>query len=451
MKGKHQKKLVLIATILGSGVVILDGTIVNLALPKIGISLHVGLSAFQWIVDGYLLSLSSLILLGGSLGDILGRKKIYLTGLVGFGIFSLLCALAPSSTILIITRIVQGAFGAMLVPGALSIINTNFPIAERGKAIGAWTAGISIPVVAGPLVGGLILSIASWRWIFLINVPLIAACFLLALPSIKESKDNYPRKIDLAGAFLAAATLAAVTYGLIEGPAAHWTARPILSIVIGLIFAIAFVRYERKVKDPMVKLALFKSRNFLGANLMTLAMYGALGGLTFSLVIFLQTHIGYSSIKAGLSLLPVSITLFLFSSRVGRLASKIGPRIFMTVGPILSGVGIASFYFLRPGDSYIAHIFPGSLLFAAGMALTVSPLTTTVMTSISNDDSGIASGINNAISRAAGLIVIAFLGLLGAANFFHVAVILCAGLAIISGIISYSIIVNHPLGNKLKV
>jgi EmrB/QacA subfamily drug resistance transporter len=435
---------VLLATILGSAVVFLDSTVVNLALPKIADDLHADFSELQWITDGYLLSLSALILLGGSLGDIFGRKKVYLFGLVGFGVTSLLCAISPNATMLIVTRVIQGIFGALLVPGALSIINTNFGRELRGQAIGRWTAWTSIFFIIGPLIGGLILGVASWRWIFLINIPLIAACLLLALPSIEESKDIKPRRIDYAGALLAALALAGSTYGLIEGPAHHWAGKAIGALVAGLVLSVVFVWYESKAKDPMVSLSLFKSRNFSGSNLMTFAMYGALAGFTFALVIYLQTGLQYSSLEAGLSLLPVSIIMFFFAGRVGKLSSVYGPRRFMTAGPIIAGLGIGCLYFLQPGDSYLLSVLPGALLFSAGLVLTVAPLTTTVMTSVDETSSGIASGINNAVSRAAGLIVIAGLGLLGANQFYHFSMALCSVLAIVAGLISYAMIEKKP-------
>lgn len=445
---KRRQLIVLIVTVLGSTVVLLDGTIVNLALPKIASSLHANFSTLQWITDAYLLSLSALILLGGSLGDIFGRKKIYLIGLVGFGISSLLCALAPSALFLLTARFVQGIFGALLVPGALSIINTNFPTRVRGRAIGQWTGWLSIGTVLGPLVGGLILSIASWRWIFLVNIPLVVVCYILAVPSINETRDNETRHVDVKGASLAALALGGITIGLIEGPVQHWAFGPVLALLAGCLLAVGFVLFEARKKDPLVRLSLFRSRNFSGSNLMTFALYGALSGFIFALVIYLQTTMGYSSLQAGFSLLPVSVLMFFFAGRVGKLSATYGPRRFMTVGPIIVAVGIASLYRLQPGASYITGVLPGALLFSAGMVLTVAPLTITVLASVSEHDSGIASGINNAVSRAAGLIVVAFLGLLGATNFYHFSMALCAGLAFLAGVTSFLIIEKVPVARN---
>lgn len=445
-----KRTLALIATIIGSGVVFLDGTIVNLALPKISEGLHGHFSDLQWIADGYLLSLSSLILLGGSLGDIFGRKRLYLIGLSGFGIVSLLCGLSPSIGFLIAFRILQGIFGALLVPGGLAIINTNFPREDRGAAIGRWSAWSGILAAIGPLVGGYIIDAISWRWIFFINIPLIIVCGILALANVEESKDSRPRRVDQKGAGLAALALAGITYGLIEGPADHWHARSWIVLVAGLALAAIFLWYESRSKDPMVHLSLFRSRNFSGSNAMTFAMYGALAGFMFALVIYMQTKLGYSAIKAGASLLPVSVVLLLFSSRVGQLSSKIGPRYFLTFGPLIASLAMFSLINYRPGNSYLWFLIPRVLLFSIGLALLVAPLTTTVMTSVDESSSGIASGINNAVSRIAGLVVIALLGLAGAGNVYRFSLILCAIFAAAAGVVSFLTIQNRAKPLKVK-
>lgn len=445
-----KKTQALIATIIGSGIVFLDGSIVNLALPHIATSLHAHFSDLQWIMDGYLLSLSSLILLGGSLGDIFGRKKIYLMGLAGFGTVSLLCGLAPNINFLIGLRVLQGVFGALLVPGGLAIINTNFERAERGAAIGKWSAWSGILTAIGPLFGGYVIDVASWRWIFFINVPLIIVCGILAQKGVEESRDQRVRHVDIQGASLAALALAGITYGLIEGPTNHWQAGSIIPAVLGAILAGVFLLHQSRTKDPMVHLSLFSSRNFSGSNIMTFAMYGALAGFMFSLVIYLQTKMGYSPILAGASLLPVSILLLLFSSRVGALSSKYGPRYFMTAGPLLAALGMFLLLDYRPGRSYLWFMLPRVILFGLGLVLLVAPLTTTVMTSVEESSSGIASGINNAVSRIAGLVVIAVLGLFGAGHVFRFSIILCASLAALAGIISWLIIQNKARPLKIK-
>lgn len=447
----REQRLALFATIVGSGIVILDSTVVNLALPKIAAGLHASFADLQWIADGYLLTLSALILLGGSLGDIYGRKKMYMIGLVGFGVMSLLCGLAPTAGALIAARLLQGVFGALLVPGGLAIINTNFPLAQRGAAIGAWSAWSASFAALGPILGGYILDVTSWRWIFFINVPLVVLCYGLGHVSIKEGRDTTVRWVDATGSLLAISALAGITYGLIQGPVDHWGAGSVIPLIAGFVLSAVFIYYEQRATDPMVHLDLFKSGNFTGSNLMTFCMYGALAGFFFVLVIYLQTHLHYSSLKAGLSLLPVTIVMLLFAKRVGAASAKFGPRLFLTFGPLLAALGIASMYRLSSttsSSSYITIVLPGVLLFAAGLVLLVAPLTTTVMTSVSDNSSGIASGINNAVSRVAGLIVIALLGLFGSAHAFQFSIILCAGLAAAAGLISFFTIKNVRLAKS---
>lgn len=439
-----KRSLALFATIIGSGVVFLDSTVVNLALPNIKANLGASFSDLQWIVDGYLLTLSALILIGGSLGDILGRKRMYLLGLGGFGLMSLLCGLAPNTTLLILFRFLQGIFGALLIPGGLAIINTNFPKEERGRAIGRWAAWSGITVAIGPLLGGYLIGIGNWRWIFFINIPLIIACGILAKIGIVESRDRRVRKIDVPGAALAAIALGGITYGLIEGPINRWQAGSLIPLAIGVFFSAVFLWFESRSKDPMVHLDLFKSRNFSGANLMTLAMYGALSGFMFSLVIYLQTRLGYSAIKAGASLLPVSLLLLFFSSRVGALASKVGPRYFLTAGPVIAAIGMITLLNYKPGGSYLTVLLPRVILFGIGLCIFVAPLTATVMASVHEQSSGIASAINNAVSRIGGLVVIAVLGVLGAEHLFRFGVVLSSSLALVAGIISFLTIRNHP-------
>jgi EmrB/QacA subfamily drug resistance transporter len=431
-----KKTLALLATILGSGIVFLDGTVVSLALPAIDRDLGAHFSDLQWIANGYLLSLSALLLLGGSLGDIFGRKKIYLLGLGGFGVFSLLCGLAPSTDLLIASRFLQGIFGALLVPGSLAIINTNFAADERGKAIGQWSAWAAAFTAIGPLLGGYLIDAASWRWIFLVNIPLILACMFLVVKYVEESQAETYRKLDITGAVLAALSLAGVTYGLIQGPVEGWHTNSVTALIAGFIFAAAFIWNERTSRDPMVPLTLFKSRNFAGANLMTFTMYGALSGFLFAIVIYLQTKMGYSAIKAGMSMLPVTILLLLLSSKAGNLATKYGPRFFMTSGPIIAGVGILLLFNLKPGGSYLTYLLPCVTLFGVGMALMVAPLTMTVMASVHKSNSGIASAINNTVTRVGGLLVVAVLGLLGVDCVFRFSMALCGVLAILSGAVA---------------
>lgn len=450
MRAMNKRTLALIATIIGSGMVVLDGSVVNLALPSIQNSFQARFSDLQWIVSGFLLTLSSLILIGGSLGDIYGRKKIYLIGLYGFTAFSVVCALAPNTPTLIIARLLQGAFGALLVPGGLAIINTNFPTHQRGKAIGQWSAWLALVVPIGPLVGGYVINVASWRWIFLINLPLGLVCGYLGLKNFEEGRSPGKRRVDISGATLAALGLSGITYGLIEGPAASWGGFSLVALVIGLCLMPIFVWYEHRRQDPMLPLSLFTSRNFSGANLMTFAMYGALGGFTFILPIYLQTKMGYSAFVAGLGLLPISLLLLALSSRMGALCAKYGPRFFVTVGPLVVSLAIALLINYGPGDSFVSFLLPRILLFGLGMAIMVAPLTATVMSSVSDTSSGIASGINNAVARAAGLVVVALLGLAGAQNTYKFGAVFCAILAACGGLAAYLIIQNVVRQDKTQ-
>jgi EmrB/QacA subfamily drug resistance transporter len=437
----------LIAVTLSSSVVFLDGTVVNLALPKLASSLHAGFTAQQWTVEGYLLTLSALILLGGTLGDIFGRKRVYLMGLLGFGLSSLVCAVAPTAGALVAARLLQGVFGALLIPGALAIIETNFRPEQRGGAFGRWTAWSSAATAVGPLLGGYLIDAVSWRAVFLINLPLVLLSFWLAVPSVHESRDDWPRRVDSWGAGLAMLALAGITYGLIQGPPQHWSAGPVAALVVGAALAVIFVVVERRAADPMLNLALFRSRNFTGANLTTFAMYGALSGFFFAYVIYAQTALGFSSLMAGLSTLPITLCLLLLSRRAGAWSDRYGPRLFMTIGPILAGLGMAALWWLHPGVPMWAPL-PGIIVFGIGMALTVAPLTTTVMAAVDETSAGIASAVNNAVSRVAGLVIIALLGLFGAASSYRFSVALCAGLAIVAGIISWLLIKNPRIAHQ---
>jgi EmrB/QacA subfamily drug resistance transporter len=342
--------------------------------------------------------------------------------------------------------VLQGVFGALLVPGGLAIINTNFPDGQRPRAIGQWSAWSALAAAVGPLLGGVIVDSFSWRWIFFINVPLVVVCAVLALHGVRESHDKEARHLDVQGAVLAVLALGGITYGLIEGPGSHWGLGAVLAIVAGVVSFGLFLLAEWREKDPMVHLSLFASRNFTAANITTFAMYGALSGFFFAFVIYLQTRMGYSTLQAGLGTLPVTIFLLTLSGKIGALSGKIGPRIFMTVGPLLAAGGIASLHGLQPGDSYALHILPGVMLFGLGMSSLVAPLTVTVMSSVSKEHSGIASGINNAVSRVAGLIVIALLGLFGVTHAFSFTVILCAGLAAVAGLASWLLVRNPAKG-----
>lgn len=441
-----RQRAVLIATILGSSIAFLDGSIVNLALPKIAEGLGASFAQLQWIVDGYVLTMASLILLGGSLSDIFGRKKLFLIGVGGFGVASVLCGIANSTELLIGARLLQGVFSALLVPQSLAIIMSNFSGEAGSKAIGTWTAWSGISTAIAPLIGGYLLDISSWRWIFFLNVPLVLVCLWLGQRSIHEvPRPARTRRVDWGGALLAVVMLAGITYGLIEGPASHWNSASIVALATGIILMPLYLWFESHHKDPMLQLSLFRSRNFAGANMMTFAMYGALSGFVLTLSLYLQNTLGYSSIEAGLAMLPITIMMLLFSGKVGVLAHKYGPRIFMTVGPLITAVGIFSLLGVQPGDNYETTILPGIIGFSIGLALTVAPLTNTVMNAVSSDSSGIASAINNAMSRLGGLIVVALLGFFGAQHAYVVGIVLCTFAAALAGGISFVTIRNNGL------
>ena len=407
----RQQRLTLIACILGSVVVFVDGTVVNVALPAIRADLDVGLSAQQWIVDAYLLTLGSLLLIGGSLGDILGRRRMFAFGVVGFGVTSMLCALSPSATALIVARGLQGIAGALLVPSTLGIITATFSEGERGRAIGTWTAWSGISTVIGPLAGGLILEAASWRWIFAINVlPILVTLYLIRHMSAAHDHPVGGR-VDIVGAVLCAIGLGGPVFALIEQPNHGWADPMIwIPLVAGVAVFVAFLVYERRSSHPMLDLTLFRRRNFAVGNGATLLMYGGLSGATFLIPIFLQEAAGFTPLVAGLSLLPISIVMFLLSARMGALADRFGPRIFMGAGPIVAGCGLALLAMMGSDVDYWTNVLPGALVFALGLSLTVAPLTATVLGGVDERHAGVASGVNNAIARVAGLVAIAVIG-----------------------------------------
>lgn len=415
------KRITLVAAILGSGVVFLDGTVVNVALPAIVDELDAGFVAQQWIVEAYLLTLGALLLVGGSLGDILGRRRIFVAGLAGFGATSLLCALAPNAEALIAARTLQGAAGALLVPASLALITATFPADERGAAIGSWTAWTGIAFVIGPLGGGAIVEYVSWRWIFAINVPLVLVTIALARSGVRESFDEQARRIDYLGALLVSLGLAGPVFALIEQQTYGW-GDPLVWIpfAAGGALLTLFVAHEWRTDHPMLPLGLFRSRNFSIGNLSTLGIYGGLGAATFFATIFLQQVAGYSPIAAGLALMPITIVMWLLSSRFGRLSDRIGPRLLMGLGPIVAGIGLIWMGRLGSDVDYVTDLLPGVLVFALGLSATVAPLTTTVLGSVPEHNAGVASGVNNQVSRVASLLAIAVIGAVVAARFTDV-------------------------------
>jgi EmrB/QacA subfamily drug resistance transporter len=436
---------VIAATVIGSGMALLDGTVVNIALRTIGEELDTSLAQLQWITNAYLLSLASLILLGGSLGDRLGRRRVFVVGTIWFALASALCGLAPSPEVLI------GA--ALLTPGSLAILETTFRIEDRAPAIGAWSALGSIAAAIGPFVGGLLVDQASWRWIFWINLPLAVLTVALAHRYVPESRDpSPPGRFDIAGAALVTLALAGLTYGLIE-----WGSAPAVAAgLVGVGALGAFVLVERRVREPLLPLGIFTSRTFSAANAMTLVVYAALGAVLFFLVIELQTVAGYSAFTAGIATLPITLCMLLLATAGGRLGARIGPRVPMTFGPLVMAAG--SLLLLRVGPDttgvrgYLADVVPGLLVFGLGLALLVATLTATVLAAAPQEHAGVASGVNNALARAGSLLAIAALpvavGLTGEeyadpASFdagFTRAVVICACLLGVGAAVSWTMI-----------
>ena len=403
----------LLAAVLGSALAFVDATIVNVALPRIGADLGADAAGLQWTVNGYTLSLASLILLGGSLSDRFGRRRTFVVGVSWFAGASLLCGLAPSIETLIAARVAQGVGGALLTPGALAILETSFHPADRSRAIGAWSGLGGIAGAVGPLLGGWLVQVATWRLAFLVNVPLAALVVAVALRHVPESRDpDAPRRLDVAGALTAAAGLAGLTYGFTAWPALGATSAPVLlSLALGLAGMLAFVLAERTTRHPMLPLQIFRSRAFTATNLVTFAVYAALGGVFFLLVLELQVVAGFEPLAAGTALLPVTVLMLLLSARAGALADRIGPRLPMTLGPIACAGGLLLLARVGSGASYLRTVLPGVLALGLGLSLTVSPLTATALGSVDEKHAGIASGVNNAVARAASLLAVAVLPL----------------------------------------
>ncbi|HEY7439215.1 MAG TPA: DHA2 family efflux MFS transporter permease subunit [Acidimicrobiia bacterium] len=405
---------VLIASVLGSGMAMLDATVVNIALPVIGRDLDTTFANLQWVLNAYTLMLAGFLLLGGALGDRFGRKRLFLTGVVWFALASMLCAVAPSAEVLIAARALQGVGAALMTPNSLALLEASFSSTDRAAAIGAWSGLGGVMTALGPFVGGWLIQAASWRWIFFINVPFAIAIVALASRHLPESADaNAPRHIDARGAALAVVGLAGLVNALIAGPERGWTSAGVLvSLVVGVACLVAFVASEARSAHPLLPLGLFSIGNFRAANLVTLIVYAALTGATFLLPIQLQTVVGYSALAAGVSLLPLTVIMLLFSARAGRLATRIGPRIPMALGPVVAGIGVMLLARIGAGSTYFADVFPAVVVFGAGLALTVAPLTATALGSVRDENAGIASAVNSDVARIGGLIAVAILPVL---------------------------------------
>jgi EmrB/QacA subfamily drug resistance transporter len=413
------KRWTLVACILGSGIVFLDSTVVNVALPAIQRDLGASLASQQWVVEAYLLTLSSLLLVGGSLDDLFERRTVFTIGVASFGVCSALCAAAPTVEFLIAFRALQGVAGALLVPSTLAIIMSTFDEDERGSAIGSWTAWTGIATVIGPLAGGVLIDSISWRLIFILNVPLAAFTILLTARHVPRTEPQQAGVgVDFLGGLLCALGLGGVVFALIEQPQFGWGSFEVAGTgLAGIAALVLFVLHEWRTAHPMLPPYLFRSRNFAVGNLTTLTMYAGLGGGLFFLGLFLQQVAGYSALAAGAAFLPLTALMFVLSRRIGGLADRVGPRWFMGVGPLIAGAGLA--LLLRVGTSapYLSDLLPGLVVFGLGLSLTVAPLTATVLGAVDQRHSGVASGVNNAIARVAGLIAIAALGAVVAARF----------------------------------
>lgn len=419
LKVRVSPRWTLVATILGSSLSFIDGTVVNVALPSIQRSLGASVAEVQWVIEAYSLFLSALILIGGSLGDRFGRKRIYIIGMVVFTLASIACGVAPTIGALIVARAVQGIGGALLVPGSLAIISATFAERERGAAIGVWSAFTTVTSAIGPVLGGWLVQTASWRWVFFVNVPLAAVTLAITLLRVGESRDTSATgPLDWRGATLATLGLGAFVFGLIEASALGLTAPVvIIGVLVGVAALVACLRFETRVPSPMISVRLFRSRTFTGANLLTLLLYGALGGALYFLPFNLQQAQGYTATEAGAALLPFTIIVFALSRWTGGLTARIGAKIPLVAGATLAAAGFALFALPGLGGSYWTTFFPAVVALSFGMALVIAPLTTSVMNAAPVAQAGEASGINNAVSRAAGLIAIAVMNVIFVALF----------------------------------
>jgi EmrB/QacA subfamily drug resistance transporter len=402
---------VVTATVLGSGMAALDATVVGIALPAIGRDFHASVSSLQWVVDAYTLALAGLLLLGGTLGDSYGRRRMFMAGTVWFALASLCCGLAPNAQVLIAARALQGVGGALLTPGSLAILQASFAPGDRSKAIGAWSGLGGIATAAGPFLGGWLISAVSWRLVFFINLPLAVAVLAIAARHVPESKSPGPvPKLDLKGAVCISGALAGITYGLIGASGAGWgSAQVILPLGLGLALLGLFLLVEAREAEPMLPLTVFRSRQFSAANGVTFVVYAALSGVLFLVPVVLQEVRGYTPLQAGTSLLPATLIMLLLSSRSGALAARIGPRLQMTAGPLVIGAALILFTRLGSAGDYWTTVLPAVLVFGLGLAINVAPLTSTALAAAPAEHAGIASAVNNDVARAAGLIAVAVL------------------------------------------
>jgi EmrB/QacA subfamily drug resistance transporter len=452
-------------TVLGSGLAALDATVVGIALPAIGRQFHADVSSLQWIVTGYTLSLAGLLLLGGALGDRFGRRRMFVVGVVWFAAASFLCGVAPSAGFLVGARILQGVGGALLTPGSLAILQASFVPEDRSRAIGAWSGLGGIATAIGPFVGGWLIEAASWRLVFYINLPLAIALVVIAVRHVPESRDEtISGRLDWLGAALVTLGLVGLTFGLIQAGSSGWTSSVVTAALVGGALCLAlFLVVESKRAHPMLPLGIFRSRQFSAANAVTFVVYGALGGGLFLLPVELQVVSGYSPIASGAALLPVTFIMLLLSARSGALSTRIGPRLQMSVGPLVVATGMLLFTRIGPSGSYLTMVLPGVLVFGLGLAITVAPLTSTVLAAAPAEHAGMASAVNNDVARAAGLIAVAVLpvaaGITGRAYLdsarldhgFTTAVFIAAALCAAGGLLAAMTIRNPQKARRAEV
>jgi EmrB/QacA subfamily drug resistance transporter len=460
--GSTRGRWVLFATVLGSSLAFIDSTVVNIALPAIGRDLGADAAGLQWTVNGYALSLASLILLGGSLGDRFGRRRVFLIGVAWFAAASLLCGLAPNVEALIAARVLQGIGGALLTPGALAILEASFAPEDRSRAIGAWSGLAGIGGALGPFLGGWLVEVADWRLIFLINVPLAAGVLWVTARHVPESRNPAAaHEIDVTGVLTGAAGLGGLTYGFTAWPMhGPGSLQVLVSLAVGVLGLAAFVVVERRSAHPMLPLGIFSSRPFTGANLVTFLVYAASGGVFFLVVLNLQVVAGFSPLTGGIALLPVTVLMLALSARAGALGQRIGPRIPMTAGPIVCAAGLVMLSFVGAGASYWTRVLPAVIVFGLGLSLLVAPLTATALGALEDRYAGIASGVNNAVARAAGLLAVAVLPLaagLGGGSLteasslqpvYRNSMLICAALMVAGAIVAWILVPSrlpaHP-------